>query len=52
MLTYLEDEICSDYTDRYRFLYTYCILVVSGYEIYLEQLSFSFNNIGVLILCF
>jgi len=54
MLTYLEDEISSDYKDRYRFLYTYtyCLLVESGYEIYLEKLSLRFNNIGVLILCF
>ena len=52
MLTYLQNAIASDYKDRYSYLYTYCVLAVSGYELYLEQLSHSFNIIGVVILRF
>lgn len=51
-MPYLEGEISSDYKDRYRYLYTCCVLVVSGYELYLEKLSHSFNIIGVVILRF
>jgi len=47
MPTYLQDEISSDYKDQYRYLYTYCLLVVGGYE-----LPHSFNIIDVLILSF